>query len=181
MTEILCSGPAPTAGTQKKTLLWATTPIKPFLLGDEKTISSGTELCQRIIAPDGVKWARKTLFKTITRGERGSRRAKGVKGHICTMMDGNYIFGGEHAVVYTDVKFILYTWNLYNYNVIKQCFLTHTQREKKCPGWFQEVLYYFSFLSALWERFSFFASSTTFGVTSTFNFSWSNRCVVISH
>lgn len=34
----------------------------------------------------------------------GRGRAKGMKGVSYTVMDGNYPFGSEHAVVYTDVE-----------------------------------------------------------------------------
>ena len=40
----------------------------------------------------------------VTRGEGGGRRAKGVKRHVCTVMDGNKTFGGEHDVVYTEAE-----------------------------------------------------------------------------
>ena len=40
----------------------------------------------------------------VTRGEGGGRRAKGLQGHICMVMDGNESIGGEHNAVYTEAK-----------------------------------------------------------------------------
>ena len=40
----------------------------------------------------------------VTRGKRGWGKVKGVKGHMCTVIDGNLTFGGEHDAVYSEVK-----------------------------------------------------------------------------
>ena len=37
-------------------------------------------------------------------GEGDGERAKGAKGDICMVKDGNYTFGGEHNTVYIEVK-----------------------------------------------------------------------------
>ena len=39
----------------------------------------------------------------VTRGERAGGRAKWVKGVNCIVTNGNYIFGGEHIIGYTEV------------------------------------------------------------------------------
>ena len=39
----------------------------------------------------------------VTRGEEGSGRVKGVKGHLCTVNDGNWSSGGEPEV-YIEVE-----------------------------------------------------------------------------
>ena len=49
----------------------------------------------------------------VTRGERGWGRAKWVKGVNSMVTDGNYTFGGEHTVVYTEVKLECYTHETY--------------------------------------------------------------------
>ncbi len=38
----------------------------------------------------------------VPRGEGGGRKAKGVKGHMYVVMDGNQTFGGKHRAVYTE-------------------------------------------------------------------------------
>ena len=40
----------------------------------------------------------------VTRGEGGGRRVMVVKGPMCTVTDGNWTFGGEYVVVYTEVE-----------------------------------------------------------------------------
>ena len=40
----------------------------------------------------------------LPEGKQGGGRAKWVKGVNCMVTDGNYTFGGEHAMVYAEVK-----------------------------------------------------------------------------
>ena len=41
----------------------------------------------------------------VTKGEAGGERVKGIKGHMCMVMDGNQTFGREHNAVYTEIKY----------------------------------------------------------------------------
>ena len=40
----------------------------------------------------------------VTRGEAGERRVKGVKGHICMVIDKNWTSGGKDNAVYTETE-----------------------------------------------------------------------------
>lgn len=40
----------------------------------------------------------------ITRVAGGKEEGKGVKGHMCTVTNGNQTLGGEHDVFYTEIK-----------------------------------------------------------------------------
>ena len=44
----------------------------------------------------------------VTRGNEGGRMIKWVKGVKYMVMDGNKTFGGEYAIMYTDIKLKCY-------------------------------------------------------------------------